>query len=450
MFKKIEIWILYLTIIVALIFSIFFGTLVRQELVGSIKLGVFSKSALFLSEIPKNLKFIFQNTDLVLADRFPDKPGGFSGVPLDEKTFLLLTRWDGDLNESIVELVDLTNFNTVHSWNPDITYINSLVDKNDPQFKNLVRDTNETRYEIVHPLLNEDGSLVFQSSSPLVKVDFCSNLIWQNSKHEFHHGNELDSDGNIWTSINMYPFEAPERYVGSDIDGYEDNGIAQVSQNGEIVFERNLTNLFIANGLKHKIFASSESFQRSPFSINEVQPVLEDGPYWKAGDVFISLRHMSMSFLYRPSTDKIIWKDDGKTYLQHDINVLNDSQISIFNNNALMTHSDYLIDTNSEVLIYDFSSQEYTKYLNDALIKHEVKTFGQGRSRILPNGDLFIEETNFGRILYFNSQGKLLWEYINREDNKKVNWISWARIVYLKKDISNIENIIENQSCEID
>jgi hypothetical protein len=37
MFKKIEIWILCLVILLGLIFSVGFGVLVRQELVGSIK-----------------------------------------------------------------------------------------------------------------------------------------------------------------------------------------------------------------------------------------------------------------------------------------------------------------------------------------------------------------------------------------------------------------------------
>ena len=56
MFKKIEIWILYLTIVLAVVFTIFFGVLVRQELVGTVKLGPISKFAVFLAEIPMNIK----------------------------------------------------------------------------------------------------------------------------------------------------------------------------------------------------------------------------------------------------------------------------------------------------------------------------------------------------------------------------------------------------------
>ena len=49
MFKKIEIWILYLTILFGILFAIGFGALVRQELVGKIKAGWVSETALILS-----------------------------------------------------------------------------------------------------------------------------------------------------------------------------------------------------------------------------------------------------------------------------------------------------------------------------------------------------------------------------------------------------------------
>ena len=108
MFKKIEIWVLYLTILLSILFAIGFGVLVRQELVGSIKAGWVSKTALNLAEIPKNIKKIFIN-DLIVEDRFPYLDG-FNGTPNSEESYLLLSRYHGDLQEGIVELIDLTNF----------------------------------------------------------------------------------------------------------------------------------------------------------------------------------------------------------------------------------------------------------------------------------------------------------------------------------------------------
>ena len=64
MFKKIEIWILYLIMFLGIPITIGFGILVRQEISGSIKFGYLSKLALFLSEIPVNIKEIIKDSDL--------------------------------------------------------------------------------------------------------------------------------------------------------------------------------------------------------------------------------------------------------------------------------------------------------------------------------------------------------------------------------------------------
>ena len=58
MFKKIEIWILYLVVFLGIPITIGFGILVRQEMVGKTKLGGISKTALFLAELPVNIKSI--------------------------------------------------------------------------------------------------------------------------------------------------------------------------------------------------------------------------------------------------------------------------------------------------------------------------------------------------------------------------------------------------------
>ena len=103
MFKKIEIWVLYLFIILFIIFTIFFGVLVRQELVGTKKLGFVSKYALFLAEIPVHLKTFYQGLgDTGYAMLAHDKRHSNKDVFKKYKNFardelLVLSRFDGDL-----------------------------------------------------------------------------------------------------------------------------------------------------------------------------------------------------------------------------------------------------------------------------------------------------------------------------------------------------------------
>ena len=95
MFKKIEIWILYLVVLLGIPITIGFGVLVRQEIAGSTKLGRVSKTALFLAELPNNIKkiSISKNPYVVGEDRFP-LLDGFSGTPNSQESYLLLARYE--------------------------------------------------------------------------------------------------------------------------------------------------------------------------------------------------------------------------------------------------------------------------------------------------------------------------------------------------------------------
>ena len=58
------------------------------------------------------------------------------------------------------------------------------------------------------------------------------------------------------------------------------------------------------------------------------------GPDWKKGDLFLSLRNVSAVLLYRPSTDQIVWMKRGPWIGQHDVDILDDHRIGIYDNAA--------------------------------------------------------------------------------------------------------------------
>ena len=151
-----------------------------------------------------------------------------------------------------------------------------------------------------------------------------------------------------------------------------------------------------------------------------------------------------MVFLYRPSTNKIIWKSN-KFFHQHDVDILNDHEISVFENNAKKFVNGGLVDGHNEVIIYNFKTNQYSSYLEKSLIKNDIRTIGQGRSEILPNGDLFMEETDAGRILFFDDDGSLKWTYLNRADNGVNYVVSWSRILYNQEDIQIVNNFLKTK-----
>ena len=170
MFKKIEIWIFYLFALLNILIAITFGTLVRQEILGGRKLGLVSKTALFLAEIPINLKKLIVDipSDLVVEEQRFENLKGFDGTPNTQKSYLLLSRYDGNKKEGIVELIDLKNFKVLHTWNPDIDKFNNLVPKKKNSFY-LKRDDNNSRKVLFHPMLTKDGGLIFDLIHSLKK-----------------------------------------------------------------------------------------------------------------------------------------------------------------------------------------------------------------------------------------------------------------------------------------
>jgi hypothetical protein len=169
--------------------------------------------------------------------------------------------------------------------------------------------------------------------------------------------------------------------------------------------------------------------------------------FGKKGDVFLSLRHQSMILLYRPSTNKIIWEGTGPFFHQHDVDILDNHRISIFNNNSKNFVDGDIVDGHNEVIVYDFKTDTYSSYLKDSLIKNDVRTITEGRSEIHPNGELFIEETNYGRTLFFNSDGSLRWTHVNRAENGNIYTVGWSRILYTPEDIQSVKKVLTNKGA---
>ena len=458
MFKKIEIWILYLTILLSILFAIGFGVLVRQEIEGITKKGnidisFLSKPAAYIARLPEQFLKSLSESDFIvndswMEDRYFYQQDGFAGTPNSEKSYLLLSKYEGGLKEGIVELVDLSNFEILHIWNPDIDAFNDLVEQVD-EFYYLKRDRNDNRNILLHPKLTTDGGLLFQDDTPLRKIDACSNLVFQNTHDRFHHSIETDIEGNIWVPSHVYPPSLPIEKVGMDIledAGFSDDAIVKLSADGEVLFEKSVSQIFIDNNLEYLLFSvGGFGFKNDPIHLNDIQPVNYDGEFWKKGDVFLSLRHQSMVFLYRPSTNEIIWKGTGPFFLQHDVDILDDHRISIFNNNAKHFLEGDIVDGHNEVIIYDFKTKEYSSYLKDSLIENDVITITQGRSQVLSNGDLFIEESNYGRTLYFNADGSLRWTHVNRAIDGNVYRVGWSRILYTNEEIKMVNNFLTNK-----
>ena len=463
MFKKIEMWILYLAILCSILFAIFFGVLVRQELVGTVKLGHISKFAVFLSEIPMNVKKIFQvakdpGIERSVGAHFEGKYG-FVGEHKRDGIFLLLSRYDGDIKEAVVELIELKGFKLIHRWNPDVKLINDRIDTNREEYKLLNRDFHENRYKIDSPILDNDGSLIIHpNGSALVKIDSCNDIVWINDEDHFHHMGQLDNEGNLWIPSSIFPYSIDEKIVGKKYGDFMDDAITKISSEGNIIFQKSVLQIFLDNNLE-SLFFSNQIFDGDPIHLNDIQPVSSDSKFWKKGDLFLSLRTPNMIMQYRPKNNKIINMITGPFINQHDVDIISKKEISIFNNNLYYfkgprvdggnLHFDGIHELrNAEVIIYDFEKKRFRKKFEDSMILHNVQTSVQGLSEIMDDGSLFVEETQRGRLLFFDNKGDLQWEYINKAKNSKNYALGFSKILYSNKILLNSIKKLKNKQCK--
>ena len=58
-----------------------------------------------------------------------------------------------------------------------------------------------------------------------------------------------------------------------------------------------------------------------------------------------------------------------------------------------------------------------------------------------------IEEQNHGRIIMFNSNGEKEWEFVNKDKNGDIGFISWSRVIEDEIFIEKFKEKVKNKKC---
>ena len=449
MFKKIEIWIVGLIVLFFILLILFVSGVLRDAYLGKNKTPEFlRKNFLTMAEIPKNIYHVinhFRGRDINAPPKLQkhkDKKKFEQFIPNKRNALLLLSRYDHSISRTVVDLVDLNNFEVIHTYNHDIAEMNAKV-QNIEEFPMLFIDHSPIRFRYSHPLIFDDGSLIsFSDTTPIFKINFCSDLIWMNDEESFHHSQNIDHDGNIWASGKMDP---KSKYVKKySINYYADDSIIKISTDGKILFNKSVTEILIENNIvsDNFVFNNYLSNQFDPIHLNDIQPAFNNTQYWKQGDVFLSLRAQNAIVHYRPSTNQVVNYITGPFAQQHDVDIISDKEISIFNNNNFLVNNQH-----SEVIIYNFETGKFRKLFNDQLQKNNFKTTTGGLSEILNDGALIVEETTHGRLLLFNNKGQKEWEFINKDNNGDIGRFFWFRIIEDELFIEKFKLLVKSKEC---
>jgi len=380
---------------------------------------------------------------LRIHNRFPHLDGFTkNGVLQDgaakDDGYLLLSAYDNKRKQSTVKLVRISDQKVLHEWVPNIR---KLADsqKTESEFSNLF-DIKASRYRMLHPLLLGDGGIVFQSDGPLFKINACSEIEWT-TDGVFHHAIEKDADGNIWVSSVI----EPSSYDKTTFTRYRDDAIAKVSPRGDVLFKKSVSKILEENGYRGLLFGAGP-YDDDPIHLNDIQPALYSTQYWEKHDILLSLRHRSTVLLYRPSTNEIIWLKIGPWLNQHDPGFVGQSKISVFGNDVLRSRSRKPhIDGHNNIYLFDFVDGSVSTPYSEVLKDLDVRTVTEGRQDILDNGDVLVEESNYGRILRI-SRKQAIWEFTVKIDDNFTGMMNWSRYL-TKEQIRNVLPVLNKAKC---
>ena len=442
LFKKIELWVLGVLAVFGFFGMVLFGAIVLDEERGEEELGgdhfgVIGDAALALAELPENARqslrqlgrpdptmIVWRGADLSqnMASGWswyqPPASSGLNG-------FLLNSRYDGNVKRQVIELMSLKTGETLKTWSPKAETLLAAAEWR-PEFDGWTYPElwTNTYFRYVHPYLTTAGELLLKDhNTPLFLVSPCGDIQWVNDDFLFHHSTEPDGEGGFWIPSLMLK-DRPKDLSNSFVR----EALVRVNSEGEVVYQKALDEILIANGLRHLLFPAT-GFFKDPMHLNDIQPIYADGPFWKKGDLFLSLRTPSLVLLYRPSTQKIIWSQAGPWMSQHDVDIVDDHRIAVFSNNAYDEGLGPRVAGPSETLIYDFETGVLTSPFRKTLKELNVITLTEGLQDFAPSGHVIFEEADRGRILLLDGKGKLVASFLNRAENGQVYALGWSRYI---------------------
>jgi hypothetical protein len=415
--RRVPLWTLVLAANLGLILTVAVAALARS----AEKHGALGAAAMQIAEIPDTIGDWWKGAAPFTAPPYEKLSAGFRRNtlrPFVDPGYALITPYDTKRGRATIQLIRLSDGKMLKEWLPDVAAINgrshfrsAIVD--------LYRDKSVDRMRPMHPMLLGNGDLLIHDNTPLSRIDGCGRPRWV-IDGIFHHSLERAADGSLWI---------PYRLARSNVPGvgakFADEALAQVDEQGRLIRVERLIAILDRNDLGG--LWRGRPYEEDPFHLNDIEPVLTSGPYWRQGDLILSLRNMSLIALYRPSTGRILWTRAGPWSAQHDVSILDDHRIMVFDNHVSWGAAGRRVDGNSRLLIYDFATDRLTSPLANTFARRGILTATQGRATPLSNGDVMVEETERGQLMRIAPDGSLRWRYVSADSSGRRLWLSWSR-----------------------
>lgn len=428
LFRKIELWLVLLLLMVVASAGVLSGHILKAHLADGRNYPVAGAIVLKVASLPSDVKSLLSSRGAYGVVSTEKRFVGQSGAVFEDEIAV----------DAIVIIPRLCDYDT---WCVDFIDLKNRTSKILDVSQQIRAYTEKLRPDKLgfaigsaavprSPRLDNFGNVTLVTNSGLLmQFSLNGDVRWANSNFHFHHTFNFDDDHQyIWA-------------IGTEIDGnvfidesfnYQtltNDVIVKVdAKTGKVDEVFSVVDALVDANLHNYAFVGRGDFSSAdPLHMNDIEPVLADTKFFEKGDLFISLGHSNLVFLFSTATKKIKWHTTDGMFHQHDIDIISDTQIGIFNNNRIYTDSDKVFKHN-EVLIYNFETKTFDSPFDKLLEDADVRTISQGLFDY-KNDLLFIEETNYGRLLLF-SGSKQVFAYYSKSDDDYPQSLGWSDIIY--------------------
>lgn len=366
-----------------------------------------------------------EESSLPLRDQIYDREGWTSSAPerMSPGMTLVTSSWKESGRWRVGLKLFSESGNIVHEW---------LVDRKEVFGDGLLQRSNPEETDLQGSLLLPNGDVVVNLEYVgMARLNSCGKVRWTLTEGN-HHSIARGKDGSFWV-----PGVSQERRSESDrypdgfpgLDGKKVwiDRILHVSSGGKILNEINVLDILYANGLERYIPKVLGGARPSPQSVkadvthlNDVEPLspsMASGyPLFEAGDLLVSLRALSLVFVFDPDTKEVKWHSSEPFIYQHDPDFVGEGWIGVFDNNYELTPYDgpdrgTMLGGNRIVYL-----QPHTDSINVRFpTQHSelLYTHVRGKWQELDNGNMLLTEAVAGRAVEVDSSGRSVWEWIH-------------------------------------
>jgi hypothetical protein len=285
-----------------------------------------------------------------------------------------------------------------------------------------------------------NGDIIFNfEHAGLVSINACSEVNWK-LPIGTHHVVHPAENGNIWVADGKLHTERDKRFPWLRAPFYEEL-MVELTPDGEIVNSISLLDIFYNSGYEALLVDPAEhkgldndgwrgtviTIREDITHLNDIEilrsEIAEAFPQFEAGDMMLSLRNLDLIIVVDGKTELIKWSMTGPWLFQHDPDFLPDGKIMLFDNRARQQGK---IGTNgSRILTVDPVSRDlqvvYQGNDEDIFFSSQM-----GKQQLLENGNILIADPDGGRAFEVDSDGEIVWEYINHWSAEQVAVITQA------------------------